>query len=133
MFLYKFISIKYVKQAHGIYDIYGSEDLWKSESGSVVSDSWDPMDYTVHGILQPRILDWITFPFSRGIFPTQGSNPGLPHCRRILYQLSRQGNNLYNVMWYIKKYIFKFYSNIREFWYLIYIKVVAMIGYRVNI
>ena len=25
---------------------------------------------------------------SRGIFPTQGSNPGLPHCRRILYHLS---------------------------------------------
>ena len=24
----------------------------------------------------------------QGIFPTQGSNPGLPHCRRILYQLS---------------------------------------------
>ena len=23
-----------------------------------------------------------------GIFPTQGSNPGLPHCRQILYQLS---------------------------------------------
>ena len=23
----------------------------------------------------------------QGIFPTQGSNPGLPHCRRILYQL----------------------------------------------
>ena len=22
-----------------------------------------------------------------GIFPTQGSNPGLPHCRQILYQL----------------------------------------------
>ena len=26
---------------------------------------WDPMDYTVHGILQARILEWITFPFSR--------------------------------------------------------------------
>ena len=25
-------------------------------------------------------------------FPTQGSNPGLPHCRRILYQLSHQGS-----------------------------------------
>ena len=24
----------------------------------------------------------------QGIFPTQGSNPGLPHCRRILYHLS---------------------------------------------
>ena len=26
----------------------------------------DPMDYTVHGILQARILDWVVFPFSRG-------------------------------------------------------------------
>ena len=26
----------------------------------------------------------------QGIFPTQGSNLGLPHCRRILYQLSHQ-------------------------------------------
>ena len=26
------------------------------------------------------------------IFPTQGSNPGLQHCRRILYQLSHQGS-----------------------------------------
>ena len=26
------------------------------------------------------------------IFPTQGSNPGLPHCRWILYQLSHKGN-----------------------------------------
>ena len=26
----------------------------------------------------------------QGIFPTQRSNPGLPHCRRILYQLSHQ-------------------------------------------
>ena len=28
----------------------------------------------------------------QGIFPTQGSNPGLPHCRRILYHLSHQGS-----------------------------------------
>ena len=26
--------------------------------------------------------------FLQGVFPTQGLNPGLPHCRRILYQLS---------------------------------------------
>ena len=28
----------------------------------------------------------------QGIFPTQGLNPDLPHCRHILYQLSHQGN-----------------------------------------
>ena len=26
------------------------------------------------------------------IFPTQGSNPGLPHCRQIPYQLSHKGS-----------------------------------------
>ena len=26
----------------------------------------DPMDYTVHGILQARMLKWVAFPFSRG-------------------------------------------------------------------
>ena len=30
----------------------------------------------------------------QGIFPTQGLNPGLPHCRRILYQLSYQGSQM---------------------------------------
>jgi len=39
----------------------------KSESHSVVSDSLQPHGlYTVHGILQARILEWVAFPFSRG-------------------------------------------------------------------
>ena len=45
-----------------------------------------------HEILQARILQWVAFPFSRGIFPTQESNPGLPHCRWVLYQLSHKGS-----------------------------------------
>ena len=44
----------------------------------------NPIDYTVHGILQARILEWVAGPFSREIFPTQGSNLGLLHCRQIL-------------------------------------------------
>jgi len=32
----------------------------------------DPMDYTVHGILQARILEWVAFLFPRGSF-----NPGI--------------------------------------------------------
>ena len=66
-----------------------SERKWKSLSRVRLSD---PMDYTVHGILQTRILESVVFPFSRGIFPTQGLNPGLPHCRQILYQLSHKGS-----------------------------------------
>ena len=33
----------------------------------------------------------------QGIFPTQGSNPGLPHCRQILYQLSHREAQEYGV------------------------------------
>ena len=39
-----------------------------SESHSVISDSLQPMDYIVHGILQARILEWVAFSFSRGSF-----------------------------------------------------------------
>ena len=53
----------------------------------------DPMDCTIHEILQVRILEWVAFPFFReGVFPTQGSNQGLLHCRQILYQLSHKGS-----------------------------------------
>ena len=38
----------------------------ESESQSVLSDSLLPMDYTVQGILQARLLEWVAFPFSRG-------------------------------------------------------------------
>ena len=31
-----------------------------------------PIDYTVHGILQARILEWVAFPFCRG-----SSHPGI--------------------------------------------------------
>ena len=42
---------------------------------------YNPMNYTVHGILQARILAWIAVTFSRG-------SSQLPLCRQILYQLS---------------------------------------------
>ena len=32
----------------------------------------------------------------QGILPAQGSNPGLPHCRKILYHLRHQGSPTYN-------------------------------------
>ena len=60
---------------------------------------WDPRDCSlpgpsVRGILQARILDWVAFPFTRGIFTTQGSNSGLLHYIQILYHLSHQGSPL---------------------------------------
>ena len=51
----------------------------------------DPVDYTVCGILQAR-TGMGSLSLLQGIFPTKGSNPGLPHCRQILYQLSHKGS-----------------------------------------
>ena len=44
------------------------------------------------GILQPRILEWVTNALLQGIVPTQRLNSGLSHCRQILYHLSHQGS-----------------------------------------
>ena len=49
-----------------------------------------PPGSSVLGITQARILEWVANPFFRGIFPTQGSNSGLPHCRWILYHMNHQ-------------------------------------------
>ena len=51
--------------------IFPSIIVVSSESHSIVSDSCDPMDYSlpgssVHGILQARILEWVAISFSRG-------------------------------------------------------------------
>ena len=45
----------------------------------------------VHGILPARILEWVAS-LLQGIFPTQGSTPGLRHYKWILYQLSQKGS-----------------------------------------
>ena len=56
-----------------------------------------PPGSSVHGILQARILDWVAMPF-----PSQGSNPGLPYCRRILYCLSHQGSSEIQELCYLQ-------------------------------
>ena len=41
----------------------------------------------------PRILEWVAYPFSKDSLPDPGiMNRGLLHCRQILYQLSYQGS-----------------------------------------
>ena len=42
-----------------------SHKLCESQNCSIRSDSCHPTDYTVHGILRARILEWGAFPFSR--------------------------------------------------------------------
>ena len=68
-----------------------------SVSCSVVSDS-----FHAHRLQPTRLLCPWNSPgkntgmgshsLLQGIFPTQGSNPGLPHRRQILYQLSHKGS-----------------------------------------
>ena len=66
----------------------------KTGSHSVVSNSLWPHG---HGLYSPwNSLGQNTGVGShsllQGIFPIQGSNPGLPHCGQILYQLSHKGS-----------------------------------------
>ena len=44
------------------------------------------------GILQARILKWVAMPSSRGSSQPRDWNPGLPHCRWILYSTQRSSN-----------------------------------------
>ena len=48
------------------------------------------------------------------IFSTQGSNPGLPHCRRILYQLSHKGN-AYSSLLLLLLLLLSHFSRVRLF------------------
>ena len=63
-------------------------------SRSVISDSLQP-----HGLYSPwnfpgQNTEVGSRPLLQGIFSTQGSNPGFPHCKQILYQLSHKGRIL---------------------------------------
>ena len=56
----------------------------------------NPLDYSppgssVHGDFPGKNTGMGCHTLLQGIFPTQGSNPGLPHGRQILYHLSQQG------------------------------------------
>ena len=55
----------------------------------------NPMDcslpgFSVHGIFQARVLEWVAISFSRGSSGPRDSNPGLLHCRQTLYPLSHK-------------------------------------------
>ena len=73
-------------RVYRLYDLVKNE----SESCSFVSNSLRP-----RGLYSPwhspgQNTRVFSLSLLQGIFPTQESNPGLPHCRRILYQLSHK-------------------------------------------
>ena len=64
-----------------------SEEKWKS-----FRHVW-LFDPTLQSMEFSRPVYWSGSHFLlQGIFPTQGSNPGPPHCRQIPYHLSHQGS-----------------------------------------
>ena len=64
----------------------------ETRSCSVVSDPPWPRGFFSPGNSPGQNTGVGSLSLLQGIFPTQGSKPGLPHCRQILYQLSHQGS-----------------------------------------
>ena len=89
----------------------GMHDISESESHSVMSDSLGP-----HGLYSPwnspgQSTGVGSLSLLQGIFPNEESNPGPPHCRQILYQLSLQRSPI-NQYIYITIYIYIYVANI---------------------
>ena len=62
----------------------------------------NPMDcklpgFSIHGDSSSKNTGMGCHALLQGIFPNQGLNPGLLHCRRILYCLSHQGSPKYSI------------------------------------
>ena len=64
-----------------------------------------PPGSSVHGDSPGKNIGVGCYAFLQGIFPTQGSNPGLPHCRHILYHLSHQASFKYLAINIPKHYV----------------------------
>ena len=78
---------------------WNTEEKKESEVVQLCPTLCDPMgcslpDSSIHGIFQGRNTGVCSHSFLQGIFPTQGSNLGLPHCRKALNCLSHQGSPL---------------------------------------
>jgi len=96
----------------------------ESVSGSVLSDS-SPLGASCPWNSPGKNTGVVSHSLLQGIFLTQGSNPGLPHCRQVLYHLSHQGSPYICMCVYICiyipcVYIREYYSAIQrmEFYHL---------------
>ena len=89
---YLFASRRFTYLSSVLSPKFGIKYWSESESCSVVSDFLRP-----HGLYSPwnspgKNIGVGSLSLLQGIFPTQGSDLGLLHCRRILYQLSHKGS-----------------------------------------
>ena len=86
------ITVFLVRNTFWVEYLPGTENVKDSESGSFMSNSLQS-----HGLYSPWNIPGQntgvgSLSLLQGIFPTQGSILGLPHCRQILYQLSHKGS-----------------------------------------
>ena len=73
----------------------GKGNVLVTQSYPTVGDPMDcsPPGSSVHGVSPGKNTgEGCCHELLQGIFPAQGSNLGLPHCRWILYHLSHQGS-----------------------------------------
>ena len=84
-------------QNWGIFDVINMDT--RLCCAQLLSHVWlfDPMNCclpssSVHVDPPSKNIGMGCYASLQGIFPTQGSNPGLPHCRQILYHLCHQGS-----------------------------------------
>ena len=80
----------FIFKGHTVSPLKVNVIMWKWKWLSHVQVC-DPMDYSPWN--SPGQNTGVgSLSLLQGIFPTKGLNPGLLHCRRILYQLSHKGN-----------------------------------------
>ena len=95
----KWISIKFPGAINFcLNSIQFSYSLYESESHSVVSDSLRPQELYSPWNSPGQNTGVGSLSLLQEVFPSQGSNPGLPHCRQILHHMSHQGSPFYT--WY---------------------------------
>ena len=64
----------------------------------------DPMGYTVHGILQARILEWVAFPFSRGSSQPRDQTQG--SCIVGRFFTTREAQEYWSGYLFLRQWIF---------------------------
>ena len=84
------VSLKMTNSVSGTEEKSSHSSFGESKSHSVVSDSLRP-----HRLYSPwnspgQKSGVGSLSLLQGIFPTQGSNPGLPHCRRFFTSWARR-------------------------------------------